>query len=450
MAKSKISPQQTSNATGAVENWNMIRNDLVMYILKTFTDKDHALTVGEITTYLLNLTEAVFTPRTISRDLERISVITQTLENTAPHIANAYYAHLGGKIIEIVPKKSHRYYYFEPFTSESDLSILCGAITSNRYLSEDEKKYLLTRQKLLNSFIGSDFIDPIIEHQKMNPIHFSAIPRPPHNQIRMIDSKTQLINIHTLYEAITEQTKIEASYGNYIADPTRKNKLDFQQKNKEYLLNPYALIWNNGQYYLVATYDGQTTPVHFRVDRFLTVHKRKNPEDQTQWLTRDPIPEALKPYYKRGSSKNLEFQNNEYTADFPLMMAIFSESDFIDAILECSTNTLALLVDTFGSSIKVCPSKIPHSVTTDYNGNEVEFVAAKIEHVQYSNVLLFCLQQQATVTNAFSPVFALYPPQLVDDIHHHLQQSVKRYEAFQQQRLEFAHPFISNKTLSGD
>lgn len=66
-----------------------------------------------------------------------------------------------------------------------------------------------------------------------------------------------------IHEAIRSDSKIEFRYFHYT--PDRRKAKSYSKNGSKYVVSPYALIWNNGNYYLYA-YDGNKFR-HFRVDR---------------------------------------------------------------------------------------------------------------------------------------------------------------------------------------
>lgn len=66
-----------------------------------------------------------------------------------------------------------------------------------------------------------------------------------------------------IHKAIRDDRKIAFRYFHY--SPDRKNSKTYSKNGAKYIVSPFALIWNNGNYYLYA-YDGAKFR-YFRVDR---------------------------------------------------------------------------------------------------------------------------------------------------------------------------------------
>ena len=67
----------------------------------------------------------------------------------------------------------------------------------------------------------------------------------------------------TICKAIDAGKKISFHYYSYTPEKQRV----FKNEGKEYVVSPYALIWNDDRYYLAAQYKQEGAVVTFRIDR---------------------------------------------------------------------------------------------------------------------------------------------------------------------------------------
>ncbi len=74
-------------------------------------------------------------------------------------------------------------------------------------------------------------------------------------------------NIDTLSRAIDGRKKVELDYRVRVILPDRKIGYEV----KHYKVSPYALVWQNDHYYLVANYEKYNNLMHIRVDRMKKV-----------------------------------------------------------------------------------------------------------------------------------------------------------------------------------
>ena len=72
--------------------------------------------------------------------------------------------------------------------------------------------------------------------------------------------------IDVINDAIEQKKKISFTYNDYGTD----FKLH-PRREREYIVNPYQMVANNGRYYLIANYDKYDDVTHYRVDRITDV-----------------------------------------------------------------------------------------------------------------------------------------------------------------------------------
>ena len=128
--------------------------------------------------------------------------------------------------------------------------------------------------------------------------------------------------IGRLDRAVAEKRKVRVSYGEYrpvCRDGTWTPELTSREQNGRWELEPYALMWSNGNYYLVARDRGM---MNLRADRILDVELLDEKFE---------IPEDFDPVRHRDSS--------------PVMYP--GEKTFVR--LRCRTAMLNVLVDFFGN-----------------------------------------------------------------------------------------------------
>ena len=125
---------------------------LIVFLLKKLSDKNHPLSIGEIKTYMKHLTGIEHSDKTLRRKLQNLCALQNDTDEDL--ITNTLFLTFGGCIVEVsnegpnITKKQSRY-YFRPLLDSGDVSMICGAIASNRYLTEQEKHYLFSREQFL-------------------------------------------------------------------------------------------------------------------------------------------------------------------------------------------------------------------------------------------------------------------------------------------------------------
>lgn len=419
---------------------------LLVYALKRITDIDHAISCEKLSEYLngLLLTESgtdYFNGKTTSRKMKIIDDIASNGNDSLKVLNNVFQASFGGKIkareADGIYKKTtaqgkgtQKRYYFEPLLTSSDMELIYGSLRSNRFLSEEEKDFLSSRLNVLTPCFG---MTEAMKNQERNQGFYdiNSLPDRPKTDPRAMrpnaipgSNSTLLRNAHIIYEAIENKTQIEVIYGIYDLS-SETNKIEFHVRNKDakgYILNPYGLIWNNGEYYLIASHEGHDSePTHFRVDRIISVkvHTALDENYEMHATKRAEIPESLREFYQKGSNGKIYFDGIRYANTHPLM-AIHKSTKLTSCTFECTNWSLQMLIDTFGPDIQIAKSNLAHEDSeVDYNGKPQEFLLATIANVQYDNAKRFAIQHCQYLT-------LVSPSKMVAEVKDTLEQAIAK------------------------
>lgn len=186
--------------------------------------------------------------------------------------------------------------------------------------------------------------------------------------------------IAQLDEAIRRRKKVRVTYGEYRLEQAQGRwtpRLLPREKNGELEVEPYALMWSNGNYYLIAKHRGM---MNLRVDRILAV---------------EPLAESFQ--------VPADFDPVLYRDRCPVMYP--GENTFVR--MRCKTAMLNTLVDFFGA--------VPQYTAPKDGYTEVTMSIAP------NGVKLFALQYADGVE-------VLEPQSLREDILHTLQGAAEKYE----------------------
>ncbi|MBQ7924936.1 MAG: WYL domain-containing protein [Lachnospiraceae bacterium] len=395
---------------------------LILFILKYCSDYEHPLNPPAVTERLNILTCTRHDVKTVTRCLEDLYALNamdgldkvlnrKTTNEESPeqpgqpprklprkvleNLEKSYALTFGGYICLSESQKNG--YYFEPYITAADMHTLQGTIRSNRYISAVDKEYLhsvLDQAAPQTSITDADFIP----HLPVSPDHPTA--KDTSDGDLFYQKHTDFMGVvGTLYEAITDKTQVAVTSGQYTISNRHKRKVVFQKNPEPDILNPYALFWHMGDFYLLATKAGEQTPMHLRVDRLVDAKHLPIP--------RLPVPERLLPYF---DPQTEEFLSEEYGSAYPLMTPS-QEEDLILCKLECRADALSILVDTFGvEKLQIEHSPISHQddLATLHRPDSAYFTV-RIDRVQYENIREFCLRYRHLVT-------ALQPTRLATDM----------------------------------
>lgn len=141
------------------------------------------------------------------------------------------------------------------------------------------------------------------------------------------DNEEIYYNIDTLSSAISLRKKVELTYRVRAIDSNRKIVF----KEKQYKLSPYALIWQNDHYYLVANHEKYDNLMHIRVDRMKKVKM---------------LDEKYRPF-----SEVSEYTERFDIADYAKKSFQMYAGEQTEIELECSERILEQVIDRFSDKI---------------------------------------------------------------------------------------------------
>ncbi len=138
-----------------------------------------------------------------------------------------------------------------------ELRILVDAIKSSEFITEKKTCEMIERLKKLTSVHMAE------ELNLMNGI----IGRPKNR------NEGIFYTIDSLHNAICKKRKVHFSYYRHAITGGKI----VPRKSHEFTVSPYALIWNEGKYYLVANYGKYDNFSHYRLDRMRQVEVLNEP-----------------------------------------------------------------------------------------------------------------------------------------------------------------------------
>ncbi len=146
------------------------------------------------------------------------------------------------------------YYITEPEWEPYELRLLVDSIQSSKFITQTEANTI--SQKIVK--LADVYTKPTLTGRKA---YVSERVR------SMNDSVVR--DADRIHEAITQNRKIGFRYFHYT--PSKDNPKKYSKSGNLYIVSPYALLWDNGNYYLYA-YDGKMFRT-FRIDRMERITK---------------------------------------------------------------------------------------------------------------------------------------------------------------------------------
>ena len=189
----------------------------IIYILKVLreeSDENHPLKQAEI----ISKIKAKFNVDNIDR-----KTISRTIDSLVD---------IG---IDIVKLDGGGCYLADRELEPSEITFLIDAIFSSRALNQKQAKEL---SKKLTQMLS------IHQRDRFKYVHKS-------DEVVRSDNKQLFLNIDLITEAIDKGKQISFNYTRHYFDERKKA----EQEDKEYIVNPYFMVNNQGKYYLVCNYN---------------------------------------------------------------------------------------------------------------------------------------------------------------------------------------------------
>ena len=189
----------------------------------------------------------------------------------------------------------------------SELVLLADAVQSSRFITERKSAALI---KKLSSLLS------IYEAKRLSrQVHVSG-------RIKSME-ETIFYNVDAIHTAIGEDRQISFSYFEW----NEKKEKVRRHGGKRYRVSPYALCWDNENYYLVA-HDSETNTIrHYRVDKMQKIETAEE---------------------KRGGKELASgFDIGKYTGE---LFGMFSGEECL-VTLRCLNSSAGIIIDRFGRDI---------------------------------------------------------------------------------------------------
>lgn len=201
-------------------------NILILDILREYTDEEHSLTQQEII-------------RLLDKNYE-MTCDRRSVKNNILSLKELGY--------DISMDKGYRLLSRE--FDDAELRILIDSVLFSKSISTKQAKGLIEKIRGLAS-----------RYFNAKVSHVSNLP-----EINRTMNKQAMYSLDTINGAISEKKKIRFMY-NYIGTDFRLHP----KRDREYIVNPYQIVANNGRFYLIGNYDRYDDIAHIRIDRMTDV-----------------------------------------------------------------------------------------------------------------------------------------------------------------------------------
>ena len=213
----------------------------LLYLSKIFlenTDASHALTVGELIDELAKY-EIRAERKSVYDDIEMLRVF--------------------GMDIQVVRDKQVRYYVGRHSFELAELKLLVDAVQSSKFITEKKSNALIKKLESLSSKYEAA--------QLHRQVTVSGRLKAENEEI--------FCNVDMIHKAISSGRKICFRYFDWTPEVKRVLRHD----GSFYSISPWALIWDDENYYMVG-YDSDVQSLkHYRVDKMLELYVSKEARD---------------------------------------------------------------------------------------------------------------------------------------------------------------------------
>ena len=225
--------------------------------------------------------------------------------------------------IDVQGRKRGNYYYYHVGEREFDLAelkLIIDSIQSAKFMTERKSRELIKKIEKLAS-----------EYQEKEL----------HRQVLIagrVKTRNESIyyNVDAIHHAINEKKQIQFQYVQW----TLKKTLEKRHDGKVYQVTPWALMWDDENYYLVA-YDAEADIIkHFRVDKMIRITEI------------DAKPEGKKVFQSLNTSDYARQHFGMFTGDLK------------EVELLVKNELVGVMIDRFGKKIPIIPVDEEHFKTS--------------------------------------------------------------------------------------
>lgn len=262
----------------------------LMKILQEKTDENHALTVPQIIEELARCGISA-ERKSIYDDLEALRIF--------------------GLDIVSVKAKATGYLVAGRTFQLPELKLLADAVASAKFITEKKSRELIRKIESLTSIYEAK--------QLQRQVYVLGRVKAMNEQI--------YYNVDAIHQAIAQDRKIAFRYFEY----TLEKQKQFRNEGAAYVVSPYALSWDDENYYMIAYYEKHPNLSHFRVDKMEDIALLEAP--------RQKLPDRK------------EFCPAEYAKK---VFGMFGGEEEL-LTLQFDNSLIGVVLDRFGREITICP-----------------------------------------------------------------------------------------------
>jgi len=293
----------------------------MMKMLMENTDENHFMTVPQIIEELSRYGIAA-ERKSVYDDLEALRLF--------------------GLDIASIKTKTTGYYVSSRTFELPELKLLADAVASSKFITEKKSAELIKKIESLTSAHEA--------RQLQRQVYVMGRVKTMNEQI--------YYNVDAIHQAIARDRQIAFRYFEYTVDKTKRYRRD----GGKYCASPYALTWDDENYYMIAYYERHGKLSHFRVDKMENIEmlddRRLAPPDKKDF---NPAEYSKKVFNMFGGDEEqirLQFDNSligvvldRFGKEIPVVKA--DARSFIVSVDAFLSPTLLGWIFSFGDKVKI-------------------------------------------------------------------------------------------------
>ena len=211
----------------------------LLYLQKYFlenTDENHTATVNDIIDFLSSV---------------GISAERKSLYDDFENLRS-----FGLEVMSVKQNGTTGYYVADRTFEVSELKLLVDAVQVAKFITDKKSKQLIGKLETL----CSKYEARTLSRQVIMPSRIKSM------------TESIYYNVDKIHNAITKNLSITFKYFDYNADKERVLRHD----GRLYRVSPYALNWDDENYYLIAFDEESSMIKHYRVDKMIEISVTEN------------------------------------------------------------------------------------------------------------------------------------------------------------------------------
>jgi predicted DNA-binding transcriptional regulator YafY len=194
-------------------------------------------------------------PMTVAQMIEELSRYGITAERKSIYDDLEELRSFGADIIYRKAKK-HEYYVASRIFELPELKLLADAVASSKFITERKSRQLIKKIESLCSKHEA--------RQLRRQVYVMGRAKTMNEKI--------YYNVDKIHQAIALDRQISFKYFEY----NLKKEKQYRQGGEKYFASPYALSWDDENYYMTAFYEKYGSLSNFRIDKMENVPTTKN------------------------------------------------------------------------------------------------------------------------------------------------------------------------------